>query len=156
MVFPTFFNLSLNLAIRSSWSEPQSAPSLVFADCIELDCIGCKDYNQPDFGGDHLVMSMCRVLCCWKRLFAVISAFSWHNSISLFPASFRTPRPNLPVTPGVSWLPNFLFQSPIMKRISFPLYMGSLYIYIGFPGPTIYSLSSQSNSHIHTWPLEKP
>ena len=30
------FNLSLNLAIRSSWSEPQSAPSLVFADCIEL------------------------------------------------------------------------------------------------------------------------
>ena len=36
MVFPTFFNLSLNLAIRSSRSEPQSAPSLVFADCIEL------------------------------------------------------------------------------------------------------------------------
>ena len=36
MVFPTFFNLSLNLAIRSSWSEPQLAPGLVFADCIEL------------------------------------------------------------------------------------------------------------------------
>ena len=36
MVFPTFFNLSLNLAIRSSWFEPQSAPGLVFADCIEL------------------------------------------------------------------------------------------------------------------------
>ena len=35
-IFPTFFNLSLNLAIRSSWSEPQSAPGLVFADCIEL------------------------------------------------------------------------------------------------------------------------
>ena len=32
---PTYFNLTLNLAIRSSWSEPQSAPSLVFADCIE-------------------------------------------------------------------------------------------------------------------------
>ena len=30
------FNLSLNLAIRSSWSEPKSAPGLVFADCIEL------------------------------------------------------------------------------------------------------------------------
>ena len=30
----TLLNLSLNLAIRSSWSEPQSAPSLVFADCI--------------------------------------------------------------------------------------------------------------------------
>ena len=36
VVFPTFFNLRLNLAIRSSWSEPQSASSLVFADCIEL------------------------------------------------------------------------------------------------------------------------
>ena len=36
LVFPTFFNLSLNLAIRSSWSEPQSAPGLVFAHCIEL------------------------------------------------------------------------------------------------------------------------
>ena len=39
MAFPTFFNFSLNLAIRSSWSEPQSAPGLVFTDCIEL-----KDY----------------------------------------------------------------------------------------------------------------
>ena len=36
VVFPTFFNLSLNLAIKSLWSEPQLAPSLVFADCIEL------------------------------------------------------------------------------------------------------------------------
>ena len=26
------------------------------------------------------------------------------------PASFCTPRPNLPVTPGVSWLPTFVFQ----------------------------------------------
>ena len=33
---PTFFNLSLNLAVRNSWSEPHSAPSLVFADCVEL------------------------------------------------------------------------------------------------------------------------
>ena len=32
MVFLTFFNFSLNLAIRSSWSEPQSAPGLVFKD----------------------------------------------------------------------------------------------------------------------------
>ena len=38
---------------------------------------------------------------------------------SLCPASFRIPRPNLPVTPGVSWLPTFAFQSRIMKRTSF-------------------------------------
>ena len=40
VVFPTFFNLSLNFAIRSWWSEPQSAPGVfylfVFADCIKL------------------------------------------------------------------------------------------------------------------------
>ena len=41
------------------------------------------------------------------------------NSISLCPASFHIPRPNLPVTPGISWLPTFAFQSPIMKRTSF-------------------------------------
>ena len=34
--FPTFLHLTLNFAIRSSWSEPQSTPGLVSADCIEL------------------------------------------------------------------------------------------------------------------------
>ena len=59
------------------------------------------------------------LLCCWKRVFVVSSAFSWQNSISICPALFHIPRPNLPITPGVSWLPTFVFQSPIMKKISF-------------------------------------
>ena len=46
------------------------------------------------------------------------TAFFWQNSITLCPASFCTPRPNLPVTPGVSWLPIFAFQYLIMKRTS--------------------------------------
>ena len=50
-------------------------------------------------------------------MFVMTRAFSW--SISLCPASFRIPRPNLPVTPGVFWLPTFGFQSPIMKSTSF-------------------------------------
>ena len=41
------------------------------------------------------------------------------NSVSLCSASFFTPRPNLPITPGISWLPTSAFQSPIMKRTSF-------------------------------------
>ena len=44
------------------------------------------------------------------------SVLSSQNCISLFPASFHIPRP---VTPGVSWLPIFAFQSPIMKMTSF-------------------------------------
>ena len=53
-----------------------------------------------------------------KRVFAMTSAFSWQNSVSLYPASFCTSKSNLPDTPGVSWLSTFAFQSPIMKRIS--------------------------------------
>ena len=49
----------------------------------------------------------------------MISMFSWQISVSLCPASFCTPRPNMPVTPGVSQLPTFAFQSPIMNRTSF-------------------------------------
>ena len=36
VVYPIFFNLSLNFAIRNSWPESQITPGLVFADCIEL------------------------------------------------------------------------------------------------------------------------
>ena len=76
-------------------------------------------------------MSMCSLVsCCWKRVFAMTSTFSWQNSVSLCPASFCTPRPNLPVTPGIPWLPTFAFQPPIMKRTSLlVLVLGGL---IGF------------------------
>ena len=48
-------------------------------------------------------MSMCScLLCSWKRVFAMTSACSWQNSVNLCPASFCIPRPNLPVTPGIS------------------------------------------------------
>ena len=46
---------------------------------------------------------------------------SWQNSVSLCLASFCIPRPNLPITPGISWLPNFVFQSPMMKIYIFLL-----------------------------------
>ena len=35
VVFTTFFNLSLKFELRSWWSEPQSAPGLVFVHCVE-------------------------------------------------------------------------------------------------------------------------
>ena len=43
-----------------------------------------------------------RGLECKSRKSRNTSAFSWQNSISLCPASFHIPRPNLTVTPGVS------------------------------------------------------
>ena len=121
MVFPTFFNLSLNLAIRSSWSEPQSAPGLVFADCIEFLHLWLERIESIWF--QYWLSSAVHVysllLCCWKRVFVMTSAFSWQNPISLYPASFCSPRPNLPVTPGISWLSTFAFQFPIMKMTPF-------------------------------------
>ena len=46
------------------------------------------------------------------------SASSWKNSVSLCPASFCTPRPNMPVTlVSLDFL--LLFYFPIMKRTSF-------------------------------------
>ena len=47
------------------------------------------------------------LLCCWQREFAMTSVVSWQTSVSLCPASFCILRPNLPVTPGISWLPMF-------------------------------------------------
>ena len=88
-----------------------------FADCVELLHLLFKEYNQSDFHIDHLVMSMCSVVSCvvGKR-FAVTSIFSWQISVGLFPASFCTPRPDFLVIPGISWLPTFALQSPMMKR----------------------------------------
>ena len=61
---------------------------------------------------------MCRVGfgVVGKRGFVVISIFSWQNSVSLWPASFGTPRSNLPITPGIFWCPTFAFWSLMMKR----------------------------------------
>ena len=59
------------------------------------------------------------LLCCWKRVFAMTSVFSWQSSISLCPALFCTPMTNLPLTPGVSWLLTFALQSPMIKRTQF-------------------------------------
>ena len=54
------------------------------------------------------------------------SAFFWQNSIRLCLVSFHIPRPNLPVTPGVSRLPTFVFQSPIMESTLWVLVLKGL------------------------------
>ena len=55
-------------------------------------------------------MSMCSLLlCCWNRVFAMTSTFSQQNSISLCPASFCTPRSNLPVTYSRNLFTSYFF-----------------------------------------------
>ena len=43
-------------------------------------------------------------------------AVSWQNSVSLCPASFCTPRPNLPVTPGIVHLSRVALKTKTNKR----------------------------------------
>ena len=61
VVFLTFFNLSLNFAIRSSWLSHSQLPVLFLLTIYSFSVFGFKEYNQSDFGIGHLVMSMCRV-----------------------------------------------------------------------------------------------
>ena len=78
---------------------------------------GCKEYNQFDFGIDHLVTSMCRVISSVVGRGCLLwPVFSWQNSACFCPDSLCTPRLNLPVILGISWLPTFAFQSLMMKR----------------------------------------
>ena len=51
------------------------------------------------------------VLCCWKRVSAMTSVFSWQNSVSLCPASFCISRSNLPVQVSLDFL--LLHSSPL-------------------------------------------
>ena len=66
-------------------------------------------------------MSICRVVSCVVGKGCLLwPLHSLGKSVfSLCLASFCTPRPNLPVTPGISWLPTFVFQSPVMKKTSY-------------------------------------
>ena len=63
---------------------------------------------------------MCRVFSCVVGRGCLLwLVHSLGKTVRLCLASFCTPRTNLPVTPGISWLPTFAFQSPMMKRTSF-------------------------------------
>ena len=91
-------NCSLSVTISQSSLRLTSIKSVMPSRHLILGCP-----LQPNFGTDNLVMSMCsHLLCCWKRVFAMTSMFSWQTSVSLCPASFCIPRPNVPVTPGIS------------------------------------------------------
>jgi len=87
-------------------------------------------------------------------MFAMTSAFSWQNSISLCPTSFCYSKPNLPVTPGISWLPTFAFQSPIMKRILYEKGCASLYYRVSISSPNRegqWPRPSQPDPHRFYW-----
>ena len=115
-----FFNLSLNFS-RRSHGLSQSAPGLVLTDCIELLYLWLKEYKQSDFDVDHLVMSMCRVFFCVVGrgclLWPVHSPGKTLLAFALL--HFVLQGQTCLLNPGISWLPTFVFHSPMMKRMFF-------------------------------------
>ena len=100
---------------------------MIWATVSSQSCFCWLYRASPSLAEKNIINLISMLTICWcpcvesspvllGEVFAMTSVFSWQNSISLCPASFRTPRPNLPITPGVSWLPTFAFQSPIKKR----------------------------------------
>ena len=56
-------------------------------------------------------------------VFTMTRVFSWETSVNLYPASFCTPLPNLSFILGIFWLSTFAFQSLMMKRTSFLMFV---------------------------------
>ena len=63
-------------------------------------------------------MSMCRVLCCWKRVFAMTSEFSWQNLLA-FALLHLYPKVKCAHYSRYLLTPTFASQSPMIKRKSF-------------------------------------
>ena len=100
---------------------------MIWATVSSRSCFGWPYRASPSLGAENIT-HLISVLAIWwspcvessllllEEGFSMTSVFSWQKSISLFPASFCTPRPNLPFTPGVSWSPTFASQSLWWKR----------------------------------------
>ena len=102
---------------------------MIWATVSSRSCFCCLYRASPSLAAKNII-NLILVLTIWwcPRLESPLVLLAegvcydqcvFLAKLSLCPASFHTPRPNFPVTPGVSWLPTFAFQSPIMKRTSF-------------------------------------
>ena len=122
-------SITVNFAIRISylshsqllvlfWWLYRTFPSSVAKNIINVIWV-LTIWWCPYVESSHVLLEdgICYDQC--KTLAKILPALSWQNSVSLCPASFCTPKLNLPVTPGISWFPTFAFQSPMKKRTFF-------------------------------------
>ena len=82
-----------------------AAPSLTAKDIINLISILTR----------YLLMPMCSVISCVVRRGCLLwLVCSFGKTVSLCPASFCTPRSNVPVTPVLSWIPTFAWKELLL------------------------------------------
>ena len=94
-------------------------PVLFLLTVQSFSIFGRKEYNQSD---SVLTIQWCP--CVESSLVFLEEGVCYDQcvldkTVSVCPTSFCTPRPKLPATPGISWLPTFAVQSPMIKRTSF-------------------------------------
>ena len=106
MVFPAFFNSNLNFTIKSQGlSHSQSQ-------C----CFSWLHRASPSLTAKNIInlISVLAISWCPCVVFSCVAG----RRCLLWPVHSPGKTLYLPVTPGVSWLATFAFQSPIMKRTS--------------------------------------
>ena len=108
MVFPTFFNLSLHFAVKAHDLSHSHLQVLFLLTVYLVSVLTIRSYPYVESSLWLLEKGVYYNQCVLLT-----------KTASLHPASFCTPRPNLPVTPDISQLPTFAFWSPMMKRTSF-------------------------------------
>ena len=110
---------SLNFAIRSSWYEPQSAPSLDFAYCIASPSLATKNIINL-----ILVWTIWWFPCVESSLLLLGESVSYDPCILLakllvFVQLHFVLQGQICLLFQVSWLSTFAVKSPIIKRTSF-------------------------------------
>ena len=138
---------------------------MIWATVSSWSCF-CWLYTASSSSATKNIIHLISVLTIWwcpcvksslvllKKSISMTSEVSRQNSVSLYPASFCSPRPNLPVTPGIYWLPTSAFQSQMMNRTS--LLVLVLRGLLGFLELTHGALAAQFpgvTSHHQTWLL---
>ena len=102
-------------------SRPKVLDLVLFLLTISrFSIFGCKEYKQSDFAIDHLVIFMCRVSLvlleegvCYDQcvlLAKLLLAFALPHFVL---------QGQIACYSGISWLPTFVFQFPMMKKTSF-------------------------------------
>ena len=76
------------------------------------------------------------------------SAFSWQISISLCPASFHTPRPNSPVTPGKFVSISFLLFLHFHLENTY-LFSASMALFMFFMSAHLFCFSYSKYAYVH-------
>ena len=116
---------------RSSIQSKNKDPELTAAQIISSSSSFCWLYRASPSLAAKNIINLVSLLTIWLCLRVELSRVFGRGCL-LWPVHslgktllafallhFVFPRPNLPVTSGISWLPTFAFQSPMMKRTSF-------------------------------------